>query len=957
SVNDSIDQVKEVTGEDTPLFNEHTSCDGRRMADALGLNYSTLQYVANSDHTDFDEAVAMNKALYPATLGYYFDTLMKPVFGETALDQLRDFFVSNVTARGPLSAIRVGDQPYGILLTSDFSNWKEQTGNATHVGNRFEGMLLQVLNHFDAIWKSMVPELMYAGKPGTDSSAVLMNVLGLQAGSVSFHQRVGYSLDYLRNLSSFEWDGEYFSDTITSVLKEWYMMNLLHTKFGYQSDDGKGNEKKHPELFRLIYQHYHTNLDASNLVDPVPLSESATLQEYDSALHKNYIDWLKESDTIAKLQAQSFNGAEKPRALLYLQLRHALLNQLHKTAVKWMKRYNVDASVTQDARTFHNIRPGGDLSKLEVLKASVNKINPSYSNRSTNVADFLLMPTTDLEETTFLREMQDSLGTLAEMPTSRLERCFTEHIDACTYRLDAWQTGLFSKRLEKLRSNTEHRQGIYIGSFGWVENIRPSPKVAASANVPQELRSTSGKPLYEYGDNGGFIHAPSINHATAAALLRSGYMSHATPANPDLMAVNISSERVRRGLFILQGMRNGQTIEQLLGYQFERGLHDRVSANSSLGLLNSFIYDIRTAFPVKTKKVEVSGATETVEAYDVVNGLTLAEAATVNWSQAVKLDPPALTTALINALNDEKNKLADVLDAVKDLLLSESAYQMVQGNFDRTGAVLGSLKDAYIPPDLEVIKTPRSSRFTFTNRITVHFPRLDALDPASAAWPSVSMTPRAVMEPGINYWLGQVLGMPDTIVFTVFEESENGTLLNPEVMTAEALDVQPIDLIFLSGKELSTGTDGRTGVSELEMRIAWAYRSLRGLDETARVRIQFGTPKNEPGKLTLLELLPVIRSLHTLVSGSRALSAKDYQTATTGSGTTATDGYDYAELKVRVENVQTTLSTLISNIRVLPLDATIEGIVVFNAGQAFDELRANELTFSAITFTFSAGNA
>src|SRR5258707_2492249 len=56
---------------------------------------------------------------------------------------------------------------------------------------------------------------------------------------------------------------------------------------------------------------------------------------------------------------------------------------------------------------------------------------------------------------------------------------------------------------------------------------------------------------YEFADNEGFVHAPSLNHASAAAILRSGYVSHADQGNPDVMAINLSSERVRRALFIL----------------------------------------------------------------------------------------------------------------------------------------------------------------------------------------------------------------------------------------------------------------------------------------------------------------------------------------------------------------------------------------------------------------------
>jgi len=50
-----------------------------------------------------------------------------------------------------------------------------------------------------------------------------------------------------------------------------------------------------------------------------------------------------------------------------------------------------------------------------------------------------------------------------------------------------------------------------------------------------------------------------------------------------------------------------------------------------------------------------------------------------------------------------RDTLLDSLDAVKDLLMAENAYQLVQGNFDRVAAVSLAGKDARIPPSLEVL--------------------------------------------------------------------------------------------------------------------------------------------------------------------------------------------------------------------------------------------------------------
>src|SRR5258708_8213513 len=192
---------------------------------------------------------------------------------------------------------------------------------------------------------------------------------------------------------------------------------------------------------------------------------------------------------------------------------------------------------------------------------------------------------------------RDALTALAGAGTAKLERCLTEHLDACSYRLDAWQTGIFCLRLREQRSvagsdkRDQRKKGIFLGAYGWLENVRPAPRQTVPLDtVPERLRPADQAPLYEYAENEGFVHTPSLNHASAAAVLRSGYVSHADQNNPDVMALNLSSQRVRSALSVLDGMRNGQTLDALLGYQFERGLHDRASPAGALKKLNLCIY-------------------------------------------------------------------------------------------------------------------------------------------------------------------------------------------------------------------------------------------------------------------------------------------------------------------------------------------------------------------------------
>jgi hypothetical protein len=70
----------------------------------------------------------------------------------------------------------------------------------------------------------------------------------------------------------------------------------------------------------------------------------------------------------------------------------------------------------------------------------------------------------------------------------------------------------------------------------------------------------------------GYLVAPSLQHATTAAVLRSGWSAH---RDEQAFAVNLTSARVHTALRVIDGIRMGQPLDALLGYRFERGLHDR----------------------------------------------------------------------------------------------------------------------------------------------------------------------------------------------------------------------------------------------------------------------------------------------------------------------------------------------------------------------------------------------
>jgi hypothetical protein len=666
---------------------------------------------------------------------------------------------------------------------------------------------------------------------------------------------------------------------------------------------------------------------------------------------------LLETNSVQQLERQDFGqDITPPSSLLYMQLRRSLLLAVADASVNWFKKNNIDVGHVMAPASFHNIRPQRDLTKWEVMKGKIANALPAHPNKDVAVAEHLLTTGKDEDEAVFLMKIKESLKTLAGVHTARLERCFAEHIDTCTYRLDAWQTALFDQRLKKQRQINDTGEqpnrikGIYLGAYGWIEDLRPSNKrEVAGDTVPVGLQPSDNKPVHEYAGNGGFVHAPSINQATAAAVLRSGYLSHASSNNPDVFAVNLSSERIRRATFVLDGLRNGQSLEVLLGFQFERGLHDRGSANDDLKRLNEYIYNFRDTFTIKQHLVKQQGVlnttTETIITKNVVNGLTLAETKDP-YPYNVMLDLTNLSTAhqeLIRAvIIEEKDKLGDTLDAIKDLFLSESIYQMVQGNFDRAAAMTTALKDATVPPAIDVIETPSPSHLSFTNRVTIQFDTAESFDGSS---------PRAKMEPGINKWLKKVIGDPGELVCDVTHDGNT-----PEPVSMADLNLQPIDLVYIVGNDLND-EQKQAAASELETRIAFYYRNKKGIGDDITVNIKFTDITNNVNKSAVGPILPLIKNLKQIITDSRPLNAQDFDSPSKPGliDKANPNGYLLTELEQRIINARDEYDDYFNLIRGFAITNS-DGVDVM-LGEIFDDLDKNGKDFTDIEFSFTIENA
>ena len=339
----------------------------------------------------------------------------------------------------------------------------------------------------------------------------------------------------------------------------------------------------------------------------------------------------------------------------------------------------------------------------------------------------------------------------------------------------------------------------------------------------------------------------------------------ADPAGGGELSVNLSSERVRRALDIMQGMRAGQSLAALLGYQFERGLHERHPPLE----LDKFIQPLRNQFPFDANRIPETaqapaGADESITARNVIDGRKFAgkiealSAAARHYPYALP-DLPGASAAEVAAIDAEAERLLDTLDAMSDVAIAESVHQAAKGNFERAAGMLDAFARGASPPEPEVVLTPRTG-VTLTHRVGIHF------DP-DVVYPPPVATPRALAEPRIDAWLRRHLPPLASVACSVtFFDRALGRISDP-IRIGVADGLAAIDLCAM------IPTDTQQGLGALDERVLRQLEATHGVSPDAEPRIDYTTPF-DAATLTLFELAPLVASLRTLTTG-RPLTAGD----------------------------------------------------------------------------------
>ena len=839
-----------------PTQDLYQQTDGQRLTEALGLNYESLQFTPFTDRQDVAEAMAMNNVLWPATWGLFLDDLLKPLVNGRKQTLARQFFTEFVTGRGVLPALRVGQQPYGVLVTSSFKDWAFTTAELGNDPGFWNG-LLKILQQLHTNYKSLLSQVAFVGKGGNERENFL-KVVGLQASSVAFHSRKAVTDSYAWNYLNFQ-DSNFLTDTRWNLMKFFRQQQLSQLGLDINQD------------FLLEKLLFLNDIDEINgpIIDADPkvsFSEINPITPFNAT--DNYVDWLLKSD-FNTIKSQLFRDKNNqsiapPKALLYQLLRRAYLEEFNSSITQWLvNRQTIDNAPVN--KQISNVGRQQDLNKEHYLGLDAQKLGLTTERGS--IWDFARKSVPEKRNQDFRGpvEMQPIMGvvnalrTLKNLPTARLERLFAEHLDLCSYRLDAWQTGLFSKRLHNLQHDAQEKylaKGVYLGAYGWLENIRPATtrRNLNQAILPPLLQDAQMPQLQEFTDNGGYIQGPSLTHAMTGAVLRNAYLSHGD--DNERFAVNLSSERVRAAMKLLEGIRNGQDLAALLGYQFERGLHERGL------LLNQYIYVLRARFPLISKKITAvpnNTAQEVMEARNVINGYDLLEYARTNVQLQGIAGLPANGTNEKKAILEELDQLTNTLDALADLSVSESVYQAVQGNLDRAGGMMQAIAEGKMPPEPEIVSTPRSGT-VITHRVVACLPTVGVIS-RHPKW-GANASPRSKASLFVNHWLGEQLPDPANVQFSV----ETNQIENIFALTD--FDIQPIDLVLMSGSELGNQS------SDLERWLI--YQAKKQLNIADNQVYSFDFKRSNADKIPLSHLIPLLRSLKKIATEARPLHALDF---------------------------------------------------------------------------------
>lgn len=604
-----------------------------RLATALGLAGDVFAPVSGGDDVTEPAIAAMHAAMWQVTFQYFFDSMQSQQADRNLVDRARALYASSVRPDGPLRTLLVGNQPYGVLPVSPLARWAADGGAADPLVDSLRSMV--------PTWRTAagsVPRLDGTGDIGAQLNAVLaqsprsVRWLTRHARSILIAPALMATADHQAVATALVMARRRDDDGIPDVPDP-----------PDPEPDPRPPRPRPPH--RVIFADEVLQLT-------LPLVAAAEADR-NAALPTNYLQAIAAAEVQA-LRDGTIDGAAPP-SLLYMLMRHATLLVMTHTTVL------VDPTLTGTVRADPVFVEDPSSTAFQLMKRPVAALGNQTLEQA--IAGQSLLPIPALAE---LAEHRAALGVLAAQPVGVLERLTNGAIDAASYRVDAWVTALATERLAAMR--TARPAGCHLGAYAWVD-APPVPSV-----VPRD-----GDPVTVDPDSEGFIHAPRLEQARTAAVLRGAFLARLREGAEAPFAVDLSSDRVADAMALMDGVRNGASLGALLGERIERWLIDAGFGDR--------LPDMRADMPL----MDGSGRQR-------LDGVHAAQ----HWEFGAPSD-----------LGDIPARVNATIDAIGDLLLAESVHHQAGGNPARAQPALTALDSGVtMPSSLDVVATAADSAAT-----------------------------------------------------------------------------------------------------------------------------------------------------------------------------------------------------------------------------------------------------
>lgn len=466
-------------------------------------------------------------ALWPALWGY----ALKNLWGVDA-EVLRAgaWAALTVCPEGPLPAICIHDQPYGLLPATSLRYWRVQPQAM------FAAIEQAVQPHLLAAHKLWAEAARRAGTIQDADTDRLLQLLGHTPASPAYAHRVFASLAQMPVLFGV------FTDDVAGPqdIARWWeeTAQALLQLFPLRATRRYGTTGE-PQDLRIP------------LVAPADVAPQTTLRQY--------------------LEAQSCDPAVLTGAFLPALIKEASVSGSLSTLVpaSLLVRLLLHAQVVAAA---------------EVARADAQETAPLLEEEEASTSDLTQLaqwaarmgllegshvPPAGGPAVESARLAQAATAALLNLSVGVLDRALRAVLDSAAYRLDPWVTALAWARLLTQTPATHRYQ---LGAYGWVDAPRPREGATGGNSGSSGTGGSSGSGTAESPPAGDLLHAPSEQQALVAAILR----DHALhDPEPDRWAMQLSSASIRLAERLAEEVRLGAHLQEVLGRELERLVGNR----------------------------------------------------------------------------------------------------------------------------------------------------------------------------------------------------------------------------------------------------------------------------------------------------------------------------------------------------------------------------------------------